>query len=88
MDAATLGVMFSSDKSDWETPQSLYFDLDSEFHFTLDAAASDENHKCRDYFTAETDGLSHDWGGANRLCEPAVWKYGDGHMDEEVLRGI
>ena len=33
-------VMFSSAKDDWETPQALFDELDREFHFTLDAAAS------------------------------------------------
>ena len=41
-------VMFSSDKSYWETPRALFEQLDAEFHFTLDAA-SDENHKCGRY---------------------------------------
>ena len=43
--------MFSSDKDYWETPQSLFDELNAEFNFTLDAAASDTNHKCKRYFT-------------------------------------
>ena len=39
--------MFSSDKDYWETPQSLFDELNAEFNFTLDAAASDTNHKCK-----------------------------------------
>jgi len=66
----TARVMFSSDKNDWETPQSLYNQLDNEFHFTLDAAASDTNHKCDRYYTAQTDGLSHNWGGETVFCNP------------------
>lgn len=56
-------VMFSSDKNYWETPQKLFDELDAEFHFTLDAAASDENHKCKRYFTQKEDGLRQNWGG-------------------------
>lgn len=37
-------ALFSSDKNFWETPQKLFDELDAEFHFTLDVAASDENH--------------------------------------------
>lgn len=37
--------MFTSDKKFWETPQQFFDELDREFHFTLDAAASHENHK-------------------------------------------
>lgn len=55
-------VMFSSDKNYWETPQKLFDELDAEFHFTLDAAASDENHKCARYFTQNDDGLRRNWG--------------------------
>lgn len=32
-------LMFSSEKEDWETPQSFFDGLNREFHFTLDAAA-------------------------------------------------
>lgn len=35
-------LMFSSEKEDWETPQSFFDGLNREFHFTLDAAASPE----------------------------------------------
>lgn len=55
-------VMFSSDKNYWETPQKLFDELDAEFHFTLDAAADDSNHKCKRYFTQNEDGLRQNWG--------------------------
>lgn len=56
-------VHFMSEKDDWETPQDLFDKLDEHFHFTLDAAASDSNHKLPRYYTRETDGLLQDWGG-------------------------
>lgn len=55
-------VMFSSEKNIWETPQDFFEKLDEEFHFTLDAAASDENHKCERYYTEQQNGLLKDWG--------------------------
>lgn len=58
------GVHFMSEKSDWETPQELFDKLHEEFHFTLDAAASDHNHKLPRYYTESTDGLRQDWGGS------------------------
>lgn len=64
------GSAFSSQRMDWETPQALFGELDAEFHFTLDAAASDGNAKCADYYTAETDSLKQDWGGATVFCNP------------------
>lgn len=58
-----LKVMFSSASNDWETPWDVFKKLDDEFHFTLDAAASDSNHKCAKYYTMADDGLSKSWGG-------------------------
>lgn len=62
--------MFSSKKDDWTTPPDFFKQLDNEFHFTLDAASSEENHLCKNYFTIETDGLSQDWGGHRVFCNP------------------
>ena len=63
MTDAQMQAQFSSKKDDWETPQELFDQLDSMFHFTLDAASSDENAKCEKHFTAEDDGLKQNWGG-------------------------
>lgn len=63
-------VHFMSEKDDWETPQSLFDKLHEHFHFTLDAAASDSNHKLPRYYTKETDGLAQDWGGERVFCNP------------------
>lgn len=62
--------MFSSKKDDWTTPPEFFQQLDNEFHFTLDAASSEENHLCKNYFTIETDGLSQNWGGHKVFCNP------------------
>ena len=53
---------FASAKQEWETPDSLFRPLDTEFRFTLDAAASKENAKAPQFFTKEEDGLNQDWG--------------------------
>ena len=58
----TSGI-FSSKTDEWETPQWLFNEMNEEFHFDLDPAATDENHKCARYFTKEDDGLSKKWGG-------------------------
>lgn len=65
-------VLFSSEREDWETPNDFFKALDAEFRFTLDAAASRENHKCPKYFTAEENALLQNWGGRNRLAQPAL----------------
>ena len=54
-------ALFSSKKMDWCTPIDFFNELNKEFNFVLDAAATDETAKCKDYFTPETDGLKQSW---------------------------
>ena len=61
-------IMFSSKNEKWETPQYFFDLLNDEFHFDLDPAASDDNHKCDTYFTEQQDGLLQDWGGHTVFC--------------------
>ena len=63
-------ALFSSQRSDWETPQDLFERLDEEFRFTLDPAASEECHKCSRFFTEEQDGLLQPWTGERVFCNP------------------
>ncbi len=62
-----IGSMYTRKSDEWATPDPLFQELDREFHFDLDACASDENHKCDRYFTREQDGLSQNWGGPHSL---------------------
>lgn len=55
-------VLFSSERSDWETPPEFFKKLDDEFHFTLDVCADELNHKCSRYFNKASDGLAQVWG--------------------------
>ena len=55
-------LMFSSESDKWATPQKFFDELDSEFHFTLDPCADENNHKCDKWFSEEQDGLTQDWG--------------------------
>ena len=59
-------VMFSSKTDNWATPQEFFDELDREFHFDLDPAADENNHKCDKYFTVKENGLLQSWGGAIR----------------------
>jgi phage N-6-adenine-methyltransferase len=52
--------LFSSEKYDWETPQPLFDRLNEEFNFTLDAAASKENSKCKRWLEKPA-GLVQPW---------------------------
>ena len=60
--------LFTSNSDEWTTPKELFAKLNRRFLFNLDAAASDENHLCPDYFTKETDGLSQSWEGMRVFC--------------------
>lgn len=63
-------VLLSTGKDDWETPADLFAELHKEFNFTIDAAASDTNHKLPRYYTQETDGLAQSWAGERVFCNP------------------
>ena len=63
-------ALFSSNSDEWATPIEVFQQLDNEFCFNLDPCASDFNHKCETYYTAENDGLSHTWGGYRVFCNP------------------
>lgn len=60
-------ALLSSKKMDYCTPQGFFDTLNAEFHFTLDAAATEKSAKCKNFYTPETDGLTAPWnigGGA------------------------
>lgn len=63
-------VLFSSNKTEWETPGLLFNELDREFNFTLDVCATAENAKCKRYFSPEDDGLSQSWQGEVCFMNP------------------
>ena len=60
-------ILGSRGTDEWATPEGLFQELDKEFHFDLDACASDENHKCEMYYTESDNGLLKNWGGSYSL---------------------
>jgi phage N-6-adenine-methyltransferase len=50
-----------SESTNWSTPPALYAQLDEEFHFTVDAAAADDNHVHDTFWTLADDALAQDW---------------------------
>ena len=62
--------MFSSKTDNWATPPEFFKELDKEFHFNLDPAADEFNHKCDRYFTIAENGLLQEWGGNSVFCNP------------------
>lgn len=67
-------LMFSSEKDDWATPLEFYKSLNNEFNFNLDPCATDENHKCKKYFTKEDNGLLQNWEGYNVFLQSTIWE--------------
>lgn len=55
---------------EWGTPQDLWDALNNQYHFTIDLAASEQNHKCPTYFSKERSFL--DWATVNSITEDAV----------------
>lgn len=64
------GALLSSKNMCWCTPRDFFDELDKEFHFDLDPAATAKSAKCAKYYTPEDDGLSKDWGGHRVFCNP------------------
>jgi phage N-6-adenine-methyltransferase len=56
-------VIYSSQNSDWGTPQRLYDQLDKFFHFDMDVCADAWNAKHRCYISPEMDAFSTPWIG-------------------------
>lgn len=64
-------ALLSSKKMDYCTPQDFFDKLNEEFHFTLDAAATDKSAKCPNHYTPKTDGLKNTWNfGGAVFCNP------------------
>lgn len=81
-----LGGMFSSATDEWATPQGFFDELNEEFNFTLDPAASEESHKCEMFFTKEQNGLDRSWGGLHGILQPAL-RAGDRKVGTESAGG-
>lgn len=70
-----LGIHFSSEKADWETPEPFYRLMDKMYGpFTLDVCASPDNAKCERYYTEADNGLVESWAGEVCWMNPP---YGD-----------
>ena len=61
-------ALFSSDSTEWETPETLYRQLNQEFSFDIDVCASDKNSKHYYYISAEQDALRQAWNQMARVC--------------------
>jgi site-specific DNA-methyltransferase (adenine-specific) len=70
---------FSSATDDWATPASYFKELQKEFNFVLDPAASSTNHKASAWYgldhpdPARLDGLAADWAAEAQALNGVVW---------------
>lgn len=86
-------VLFSSKSDEYSTPQYLFDSLNKEFCFNLDPCATASNHKCKDFYTMEDNGLEQNWGGKHVFCNPPYSKvskwvekaYHEGQKDNTVV---
>lgn len=62
-DLAASRALFSSDRTDWETPPELFATLNEIYHFDLDVCATAENAKCARFFSPQENGLTQEWRG-------------------------
>ena len=61
-------------KNSWGTDPVIFNALDKEFNFSLDAAASEKNHKCKMYMTKENNSLDQPWAWYLKDSESqSVW---------------
>ena len=83
MDKQTQQTMFSSQSSEWATPQVFFERLNWRFGpFNLHPCASPDNAKCDIFYTEADDGLSKSWKGRIVFINPP---YGRG-VDEWVKK--
>jgi phage N-6-adenine-methyltransferase len=79
-------ALFSSAKQDWETPPHIFGPLDREFKFTLDAAASPQSAKCKQFLTIDDGPPDADkWRGHNVWINPPYGR-GIGAWVEQAFR--
>ena len=62
--------LFTSARSDWETPRATFNALHEEFSFRLDVCATQENAKCDDYLSVGDNALSVPWRGPAWMNPP------------------
>lgn len=63
-------MAFSSNRTEWGTPQALFDVLNREFHFDIDLAATERNAKVPRFFSIKDDALSLSWKGIRGFLNP------------------
>lgn len=61
-----MDVHYSSKRSDWETPQIFFNELNKKFNFDVDVCANTQNRKCEIWYDQKIDCLKTDWTEAGK----------------------
>lgn len=61
-------ALFSSKSDEWSTPQDFYDKLNEKYNFVYDLAATEENTKCPDFSSIESESLENSWHMINGWC--------------------
>lgn len=61
---------YNGNGREWQTPPEIFEPLDREFGFTLDPCATEQNTKCRLFFTEQENGLTQGWGRHRVFMNP------------------
>jgi phage N-6-adenine-methyltransferase len=64
-----MNVHYSRASDEWETPQKIFDQLNKEFDFLLDVAATKNNAKCQRFCSIQCSGLDNPWMRRN-WCNP------------------
>lgn len=68
------------------TPPDLFKALDDAFHFTVDAASTDENALVAKHWTKDDDGLSQCWNNEIVFCNPPYSRGSLLHWVEKAVK--
>lgn len=63
-------VVHSSESVMWETPQSLFYQLNNVHKFNTDSCAIKSNAKCKHFYSPDQDGLIQQWRGSVWMNPP------------------
>lgn len=76
-------MLMSSATDEWETPQAFFDQLNAEFDFHLDVAATLGNAKAPSYFTKEANALIRSWDLSDIYSQPTR-----AYMNPPYSRGL
>tara|TARA_Y100001963_G_scaffold152858_1_gene238460 strand:- start:509 stop:1099 length:591 start_codon:yes stop_codon:yes gene_type:complete len=73
--------VLKNERQEWQTPPQVFNFINKKYKLNHDACASETNHLCKNYWTANDNALLQDWGGKRIWCNPP---WGSSQKDIEV----